>query len=161
MRIGLADISDPNCSNSCLALMAAASAVPGATGYGAIAVNPDCAACFCPGGQLWNTQTKSCAPTLPTPIAPSVTISSAGTYAGTDSNGNPVYFQQSTPQQDQAATIAAIAGNAQGQGVDCSGWVNSIFDSSCNGGGMSWTAIIGGTIALLAAGYVAAKVLMP
>lgn len=76
------------------------------------------------------------------PTAPSLSVVPAGTpgavLAGQDSSGNNVYMLGSTPQQDQASTLAALTAAAanldasNNPPVDCTQWYNA-FNSQCAG----------------------------
>lgn len=133
----LGDLNDPSCPNGCRTDVARA--IGWATGLNLVT---DCTPCSCSSNQLWNPATRSCQANpaaLPDPTAPSVTVVQAGTpgsiLGGYNSNGNPVYLLESTPQADQAATIANIAGSlptpdTNGDIPDCTTWY-SVFNSQC------------------------------
>lgn len=152
MRIGIGDTHDPSCPWYCSSFCSGFGPPPMRTTCGGF----DCTACQCANNEIWNPATFSCVSTslaVP-PTAPSLAPCSAGTpgamFTGNDSAGNPLYLCQSTPQQDQASTLAAqqaaaaAAGDAA-EAADCSAWYNT-FNSKCAG---SWNPfVIGGAVAL-------------
>lgn len=96
-------------------------------------------ACFNANPQVQAAVPQPAAPSTPQQYTTDATTPGA-IYAGTDSNGNPVYMVPATPQQTQQQTVqtltdyyAQLAANPSNQPTDCNTFFNSFFNPVCPG----------------------------
>lgn len=156
MRVGLADLHDPNCSWEC--------------GICPWSLCSSCVGpCSCPSDTLWDPGTLACIPQAITPASkisqvitagePQATVCNASTpgstVAGTDANGNLVYLCESSAADNQARLLAAAMAAAQSATtppptpVDCSSLWNQLTNSQCSMTGV-YVALGVGLVAIVA-----------